>query len=34
MSFPDIAREAHRVLPAARLRRRLFWRYTLVWQKS
>ncbi|MFI5941018.1 class I SAM-dependent methyltransferase [Streptomyces uncialis] len=34
MSFPDIAREAHRVLPGARLRRRLFWRYTLVWQRS
>ncbi|WP_411145636.1 class I SAM-dependent methyltransferase [Streptomyces sp. x-80] len=32
MSFPDIVREAHAVLPGARLRRRLFWRYTLVWQ--
>jgi SAM-dependent methyltransferase len=31
MTFPDIAREARRVLPGARLRRRLFWRYTLVW---
>ncbi|MFJ4767960.1 class I SAM-dependent methyltransferase [Streptomyces uncialis] len=34
MSFPDITRDAHRLLPGARLRRRLFWRYTLVWQKS
>lgn len=34
MSFPDITRDAHRVLPEARLRRRLFWRYTLVWHKS
>ncbi|MFI6704755.1 class I SAM-dependent methyltransferase [Streptomyces sp. NPDC050509] len=32
MSFPDIVREARAVLPGARLRRRLFWRYTLVWQ--
>ncbi|AOP48973.1 class I SAM-dependent methyltransferase [Streptomyces lydicus] len=32
MSFPDIVREAHAVLPGARLRRRLFWRYTLVWR--
>ncbi|MFD0377909.1 class I SAM-dependent methyltransferase [Streptomyces sp. NPDC059525] len=31
MAFADIVREAHRVLPGARLRRRLFWRYTLVW---
>ncbi|MGW5937839.1 class I SAM-dependent methyltransferase [Streptomyces celluloflavus] len=31
MSFPDIVREAQAVLPDARLRRRLFWRYTLVW---
>ncbi|MEV1085752.1 class I SAM-dependent methyltransferase [Streptomyces sp. NPDC050211] len=31
MSFPDIVREAQAVLPGARLRRRLFWRYTLVW---
>lgn len=31
MSFPDILREAHAILPGARLRRRLFWRYTLVW---
>ncbi|MFJ7418861.1 class I SAM-dependent methyltransferase [Streptomyces uncialis] len=34
MGFPDISRAAHRVLPGARLRRRLFWRYTLVWYKS
>ncbi|MFI0150056.1 class I SAM-dependent methyltransferase [Streptomyces lydicus] len=31
MAFPDIVREAHTVLPGAQLRRRLFWRYTLVW---
>ncbi|MFJ4706935.1 class I SAM-dependent methyltransferase [Streptomyces anulatus] len=30
-AFPDIVREARRVLPGARLRRRLFWRYTLIW---
>lgn len=34
MSFGDIAREAREVLPGARLRRRLFWRYTLVWNQS
>ncbi|WP_203883644.1 class I SAM-dependent methyltransferase [Planotetraspora kaengkrachanensis] len=33
MSFPDIVREARRVLPGVRLRRRLFWRYTLVWHR-
>ncbi|WP_436994559.1 class I SAM-dependent methyltransferase [Streptomyces sp. enrichment culture] len=32
MEFGDIAREARRVLPGARPRRRLFWRYTLVWR--
>jgi len=32
MSFPDIVQEAQCVLPRARLRRRLFWRYTLVWR--
>lgn len=32
MGFPEIVREAHLVLPGARLRRRLFWRYTLVWR--
>ncbi|KOG16088.1 class I SAM-dependent methyltransferase [Streptomyces viridochromogenes] len=30
--FGDIASEARRVLPGARLRRRMFWRYTLVWR--
>ncbi|MBD0839450.1 class I SAM-dependent methyltransferase [Streptomyces sp. TRM68416] len=34
MGFADIARDARRVLPGARLRRRLFWRYTLVWHKQ
>ncbi|GAA1273587.1 hypothetical protein Psi02_04640 [Planotetraspora silvatica] len=33
MIFPDIVRESRRVLPGARLRRRLFWRYTLVWRR-
>ncbi|MFJ4565528.1 class I SAM-dependent methyltransferase [Streptomyces caelestis] len=32
MTFPEIVREARAVLPGARLRRRLFWRYTLVWR--
>ncbi|MFD6475508.1 class I SAM-dependent methyltransferase [Streptomyces anulatus] len=32
-SFPDIVRDARLVLPGARLRRRLFWRYTLVWNQ-
>jgi SAM-dependent methyltransferase len=31
MTFDDIIRETRNVLPGARLRRRLFWRYTLVW---
>ncbi len=31
MTFPEIRREARAVLPGARLRRRLLWRYTLVW---
>ncbi|RVU27635.1 class I SAM-dependent methyltransferase [Streptomyces antnestii] len=31
MTFDDIVREAGDVLPGARIRRRLFWRYTLVW---
>ncbi|MGD3109925.1 class I SAM-dependent methyltransferase [Streptomyces sp. YGL11-2] len=31
MAFPGIVREARTILPGARLRRRLFWRYTLVW---
>lgn len=34
MHFPDVVREARRVLPGARLRRRLFWRYTLVWRQD
>lgn len=33
MSFADVVREAREVLPGARLRRRLFWRYTLVWRR-
>ncbi|MFD4593670.1 class I SAM-dependent methyltransferase [Streptomyces rubiginosohelvolus] len=33
MSFAEIVRDARRVLPGARLRRRLFWRYTLVWHQ-
>lgn len=32
MTFADVAREAGTVLPGAQLRRRLFWRYTLVWR--
>jgi len=32
MSFAEIAAEARRILPGARVRRRLFWRYTLVWR--
>ncbi|MFE5207135.1 class I SAM-dependent methyltransferase [Streptomyces sp. NPDC056600] len=32
MTFTEIVREARQVLPGARLRRRLFWRYTLVWR--
>ncbi|MFF4502939.1 class I SAM-dependent methyltransferase [Streptomyces sp. NPDC001401] len=31
-AFAEIVREARRILPGARLRRRLFWRYTLVWR--
>jgi SAM-dependent methyltransferase len=30
-TFAEIVREARSLLPGARLRRRLFWRYTLVW---
>lgn len=33
-AFPDIVRDARRVLPGARLRRRLFWRYSLVWKQG
>ncbi|MDI5971641.1 class I SAM-dependent methyltransferase [Streptomyces sp. SL13] len=32
MAYADIVREARRVLPGARARRRLFWRYVLVWR--
>ncbi|MFE0649741.1 class I SAM-dependent methyltransferase [Streptomyces sp. NPDC059534] len=32
-TFAEIALAARRILPGARLRRRLFWRYTLVWRK-
>ncbi|MFI9806544.1 class I SAM-dependent methyltransferase [Streptomyces sp. NPDC052301] len=32
MTFDEISRAARRLLPGARLRRRLFWRYTLVWR--
>jgi SAM-dependent methyltransferase len=33
MTFDDIVRETKKILPGARLRRRLFWRYTLVWNQ-
>jgi SAM-dependent methyltransferase len=33
MTFDDIVRATRSVLPGARLRRRLFWRYTLVWNQ-
>ena len=33
LSFTEIAREARAVLPGVRLRRRLLWRYTLVWRR-
>ncbi|MFF7545337.1 class I SAM-dependent methyltransferase [Streptomyces canus] len=31
--YTEFVREVRRVLPGARLRRRFFWRYTLVWKK-
>ncbi|WP_405719838.1 class I SAM-dependent methyltransferase [Streptomyces sp. NBC_00046] len=34
MTFADIVRDARQALPGARLRRRLFWRYTLVWHQN
>ncbi|WP_405841244.1 class I SAM-dependent methyltransferase [Streptomyces sp. NBC_01518] len=34
LTFAEIRREAVRLLPGARLRRRLFWRYTLVWRSG
>ena len=33
MTFAEIVRTAQRLLPGVRLRRRLFWRYTLVWRR-
>ncbi|WP_052852495.1 class I SAM-dependent methyltransferase [Streptomyces avicenniae] len=33
MTLEEITREARRLLPGARLRRRLFWRYTLEWRR-
>lgn len=33
VSHTEFAREVRRILPGARLRRRLFWRYSLVWKK-
>lgn len=33
MSFAEIARAAAPILPGAKPRHRLFWRYTLVWRK-
>jgi SAM-dependent methyltransferase len=32
-TFAEISEAAHRVLPGARLRRRLFFRYTLAWER-
>ncbi|MFI8487366.1 class I SAM-dependent methyltransferase [Streptomyces rubrogriseus] len=32
MTFSDISEAAREVLAGARLRRRLFWRYTLIWR--
>ncbi|KOV66299.1 class I SAM-dependent methyltransferase [Streptomyces sp. MMG1121] len=32
LTLTEIGREARRILPGARLRRRLFWRYTLLWR--
>nr|WP_238341989.1 class I SAM-dependent methyltransferase [Actinopolymorpha rutila] len=33
MTFSEIASDARTALPGVRLRRRLFWRYTLVWHQ-
>ncbi|MDQ0933925.1 class I SAM-dependent methyltransferase [Streptomyces turgidiscabies] len=33
MAFSEVVREARRVLPGCRVRRRLFWRYTLFWRQ-
>ncbi|MFF8727953.1 class I SAM-dependent methyltransferase [Streptomyces sp. NPDC015171] len=32
MTFAEVSHASRRLLPGARLRRRLFWRYTLVWR--
>ncbi|MEV1006752.1 class I SAM-dependent methyltransferase [Streptomyces sp. NPDC049881] len=32
-TYAEIVREAGRVLPGARIRRRLFWRWSLVWHR-
>lgn len=32
-SLDDVAAVARAVLPGARLRRRLYWRYSLVWRR-
>jgi len=32
-TLPEIRREARRLLPAAVIRRRLYWRYTLIYQR-
>lgn len=34
MTLPEIKREAHRLLPGAVIRRRLFWRYSLIYRHS
>jgi SAM-dependent methyltransferase len=33
MSWGEIRREAHRLLPGCRFRRHLLWRYSLTWEK-
>jgi 2-polyprenyl-3-methyl-5-hydroxy-6-metoxy-1,4-benzoquinol methylase len=33
MTCADIAHETANIMPGAKMRRRLFWRYTLVWRK-
>ncbi|KOU67637.1 SAM-dependent methyltransferase [Streptomyces sp. MMG1533] len=33
MSWSEVRQAAHRLLPGCRFRRRLLWRYTLVWDK-
>ncbi|MCU1679495.1 MAG: methyltransferase family protein [Amycolatopsis sp.] len=34
MTLPEIKRAAHRLLPGAVIRRRLFWRYSLIYKHS